>query len=90
MTKNMEAKISMVEKKHQLKEAKWEALRQAMERKIKARFVANNAKIEVKKVKADGRAEDSQIMMMDPNGMDAFARESRKMQRTEIMQRRRQ
>jgi hypothetical protein len=49
----VESKLALVEKKHQVKEAKWEKLRQAKERKLALNEI--KAKGETEKVRDEGR-----------------------------------
>ena len=87
VNKALEAKVMMMERKSQEKQAKWEVLRQDELRK--AAVEEKRASAEEKRAMAELIAEENKVMMMDPTTMDAFTKEWWDLSRMEILARRR-
>uniref|UniRef100_A0ACD5ULB1 Uncharacterized protein n=1 Tax=Avena sativa TaxID=4498 RepID=A0ACD5ULB1_AVESA len=81
--KTLEAKMIMKEekKKNEMKQARWQSVRDLEERKIA---------LEEQKANAEILAEENRIMMMDPSLMDAITKEWWNIRRAEIIVRRKQ
>ena len=88
VNKALEAKMMIMERKSQEKQAKWELVRQDEMRK--AAMEEKRASADEKCAMAELIAEENKVMMMDPTNMDAFTREWWDLARKEIMARRRE
>ena len=66
VARHLEVKVSLAEKKNQGKEKKWARRCTFEDRKIS---------IEKEQMKADKRAEENRLMMLDPNSMEPMQRE---------------
>ena len=72
----MELKITIAAKKNESKDKKWATRCTFEERKIS---------IEEEKMKAEKKAEENRLMMLDPSTMEPMAREFWEVTRQEIM-----
>jgi hypothetical protein len=88
MSKSLEARMIMADKKNAMKQARWDAIRD--DDKRNATLEKRKLDLEEKNTMIELMANENRVMMMDPSTMDGITRELWDMRREEIIERRRQ